>query len=326
VRGRLVSLAAAGLPIALGIACGDSAEPAAATPDAETPDPDSGSVLTDGGFSFSDAPVDGASIPTAGEVFGHSATTLYKLEPIGKTVTTIGTLDCVTVQAGPLPCGDGLWDIAIDKNGQMYGTALSVSDQICSPAGAMGRLVTIDKATAHCTIVKSTVAGQKYPNSLTFLPEGTIAPNVESLVGYVGADYMQIDVATGAQTKIGSLNPNSTGQTWYSSGDVVAVKGGKTYLTAKPDPSANYAGTDSLLEVDPKTGQALAIVGDTTFPKLWGLGFWGGTAYGFSATGQLASIDVKTGKGTAIPLTGVPGGLQLWGAGSTTVAPVDLPK
>jgi hypothetical protein len=87
-----------------------------------------------------------------------------------------------------------------------------------------------------------------------------------------------------------------------------------------------YAGTDTLLEVDPKTGQALKVIGDTKFPKLWGMGFWAGTAYGFSATGQLCAIDVTSGAATPIPLTGVPQGLQSWGAGSTTIAPIQPPR
>jgi hypothetical protein len=84
--------------------------------------------------------------------------------------------------------------------------------------------VQIDKKTAHCTIFKSTAAGSKYPNSLAFVPEGTIDPAAETLVGYVSDAYVKIDPTTGAMTNVGSLNPNSTGTTWYSSGDIVSVK------------------------------------------------------------------------------------------------------
>jgi hypothetical protein len=259
-----------------------------------------------------------------GEVYGHSADTLYKLEPFSKNVTLIGKLDCITVVQGLIgPCGDGLWDLALDKDGNAVGTSVSVGDQLCQ--NPVGHLVTIDKATAHCTLVNST-PGAKYPNSLTYVPEGTLDANKEVLVGYVGADYMQIDPTSGTMTKIGSLNPNATGKTWYSSGDIVSVKGGKTYLTGKPDSSSLYTGTDTLLEVDPKTGAALAIVGDTGFTKLWGIGFWAGTVYGFSAAGQLCAIDTTTGKGTAIPLPTVPSGLAWWGAGTTTVAPLTPPN
>jgi hypothetical protein len=69
-------------------------------------------------------------------------------------------------------------------------------------------------------------------------------------------------------------------------------------------------------------GQALKVIGDTKYAKLRGVGFRAGTAYGFGATGQLCAIDVTNGAATPIPLTGVPQGLQSWGAGSTTIAPI----
>ncbi len=279
--------------LAAAIACGSSGAGGAsdasnASSGAATPPP---SPLDDGGgmtFDASSGGPDGGGT-AVGEVYGHSADTLYELEPFSKAVTVVGKLDCITVVTGVLgPCGDGLWDVAIDKDGNMVGTAMSVGDVVCQ--NPVGHLVTIDKSTAHCTITKS-VPGQKFPNSLTYVPVGTIDAAKETLVGYVGADYMQIDPSTGTMTKIGSLDPNTTGKSWYSSGDIVAVAGGKTYLTAKPDSSATYAGTDTLLEVDPKTGVALKIVGDTGFAKLWGVGFWAGSVYGFSAAGQLCAID-----------------------------------
>ena len=285
----------------------------------------------DDGGSFADGALSGDGGARVGEVWAHSATALYKLEPFSHAVTTVGTFDCVTPFAGPLPCGDGMWDLAVDESGTLYGTAAKANDVLCTASKVVGYLVRIDKTTAHCTIVQTSAPGTKYPNSLTFVPAGVLDPSKEVLVGYVngasGADYMQIDLATGAQTKIGGLDPNPTGSTWWASGDVVSIKGGKTYLTAKPSASPSYAGNDTLLEIDPKTGQALAVVGsDTGFPQLWGLGFWAGTAYGFSATGQLCGIDLTTGKGTAIPLTGLPAGLAFWGAGATTIAPLEPPK
>jgi hypothetical protein len=318
--------------VSLLIACGSSGAPLAspeAIPEAGSPVADASDgatvVVQDGAPTFGDGALADAA-PPVGEVYGHSANTLFKLEPFSRVVTNVGVLDCVTLWTGPLPCGDGLWDIAIDKNGVMFGTTLTVSDVLCQASGARGHLIRIDKTTAKCSVVQSTAGGAKYPNSLAFVPEGVLDPTNETLVGYVGADYMRIDVATGVQTKIGSLNPNATGQSWYTSGDIVSVKGGATYLTAKPDALPTYAGNDTLLEIDPATGTALRVVGDTTFPKLWGLGFWAGTAYGFGSTGSLVAIDVATGKGTSIPMPGAPPGLQFWGAGSTTAAPLVPPK
>ncbi len=250
----------------------------------------------------------GGAPPADGEVWGHSDTVLYKLNPATKAVTTVGTFDCISIA---LPgSGEGMWDLALDKNGAMYGTSMSILNG--------GGLVTIDKVNAHC--VK--IASGDYPNSLTFVPEGTLDPVKEVLVGFKGAQYVRIDPQNGAQQVIGNLNPNPTGQDWESSGDVVSLIGGQTYLTVKPLGSgANYAGTDRIVELDPVTGQATSLIGDTTYPKLWGLGYWAGTAYGFSATGQLIAIDLGNAMPTAIPLMNVPANLAFWGAGVTTAAP-----
>ncbi|MEO8798413.1 MAG: hypothetical protein ABI551_11045, partial [Polyangiaceae bacterium] len=80
------------------------------------------------------------------------------------------------------------------------------------------------------------------------------------------------------------------------------------------------------LEVDPVTGKALTVIGTVGASKIWGLGFWGGTAYGFDAAGQLLSIDLTTGAGTPIPLTSSFGALSFYGAGNTTAAPLTTPR
>ncbi len=280
--------------------------------------PSGGDSASDGSMFQDTGTFDAA--PPVGEVYAHSPTSLYKLEPFSKTITTLGNFDCLTA-CSMLITGCGMWDIAIDEKGKMLGTGVTALSQIA----AAGKLVEIDKGTGHCTEIKTLAASQLFPNSLTFVPAGTLDPNSEALVGYVSDQYVRIDTTTGNQTTIGALNPSAVG-TWYSSGDIVSIKGGKTYLTAKPTTDPMYAGSDSILEVDPVTGKALKKIGDTTFTKLWGLGFWAGTAYGFSAAGQLCSIDLTTGKGTPIPQMGIPQGLQWWGAGVTTVAPIAPPK
>jgi len=243
-----------------------------------------------------------------GEVYGHSDTTLFLLEPVSKTVTTIGNFDCVQIII--MGSGEGMWDIALDKNGAMVGTTASLING--------GALVSIDKLNAHCTVI----ASGTYPNSLTFVAEGVLDPNQEVLVGYDTSTYERIDPTTGAITVIGDMNPNPTGQDWESSGDIVSLIGGQTYLTVKPLGSGSmFAGSDHIVEIDPVTGKPTKMIGDTTYPKLWGLGYWSGVAYGFSATGQLISIDLTTAAPTPIPLMNVPANLSFWGAGVTTSAP-----
>jgi hypothetical protein len=258
---------------------------------------------------------DGAA--PAGEVFGHSSDTLYKLDPTTNTVKTIGKFSGIDTSCD---ANEGMWDIALDKDGNMYGT-VETEGSDCSTTG--GEIVKIDPTTAATTVLgtSSTV----FPNSLSFVPAGTIDPTNEVLVGYNGATYVRIDPTSGNVTTIGSLNPNSTGSSWYSSGDIVSVIGGKTYLTATTDPTNAGLTNDSIIEVDPVTGKALTVIGEVGFPKVWGLGFWGGTAYGFDEGGDLFSIDLTNGASTRIPLTGI-GSVSFFGAGNTTAAPLTQPR
>ncbi len=254
-------------------------------------------VGVDGGGS-------GGTTSEVGQVFGHSQNTLYELEPFSKSVQQIGQFDCLGSRE--------MWDIAIDGQGRMVGAAMTIGS---------GILVDIDPATAHCT----QIATGTFPNSLTYVPVGVLDPSVEALVGFSQANYLRIDPVTGVTTQIGSLNPNATGTNWVSSGDIVSLQGGATYATVRPLLSSSTA-IDSLVEIDPQTGKVLKVIGSTGFSQLWGLGFWAGTAYGFSANGQLVSIDLATGAGTFIPLPNIPAGLAFWGAGTTTSAPVEPPR
>jgi hypothetical protein len=227
--------------------------------------------------------------PGGAEVFGQSDTTLFRLDPVTKEVTTVGDFE---------DCDEKILDIALDEKSNMYG------------AGDTS-LYYIDRTTAHCTLLKN---GQKYPNSLSFVPAGTVDPNQEALVGFVDSIYYRIDTSTGQKTPIGSL-----GTVYKSSGDIVSVKGGNTYVTIK-----NNGCNDCLAEIDPKTGAIKKNFGSIGYTDVFGVTFWGGSAYGFTNHGELFEVNfVGSGVGTsAIPIPKAPPGLSFWGAGSTTSAPL----
>lgn len=230
--------------------------------------------------------------PPAGEaeVFAHTGDTLYRLDPLTKAVTTVG---------GFKGCDGSVIDIALDKDGVTFGTTFS-------------GLFTIDKKTAQC----SHIASGSYPNSLSFVPKGTLDANEEALVGYVGADYVRIDRVTGAISNVGTL-----GGGYVSSGDVVSVIGGATYLTVRQGGCG-----DCIVEVDPKTGAFIKNLGALGHSGVFGLAFWGGSAYGFSDGGQLFQIDLSNAKATPLAMPGAPSGLKFYGAGSSTSAPLVEPK
>lgn len=237
---------------------------------------------------------DVAAPSTVAVVYGESADTLYRLDPITKAVTVVGKfVGCTSVL-----------DIALDANSKMYATTADT-------------LWTIDKATAVCTQI---AMGASFPNSLSFVPAGTLDPNKEALVGYEGGDYVRLDTTTGAKTIIGKLD--SAGKL-VSSGDIVSVKGGATYLTVKATSGA-CKNTDCLVEVNPTTGAMVKDWGGVAHKDVFGLAFWAGSVYGFDKTGHLFEVTFRNGtlatNDLSIPMA--PANLSFYGAGSTTSAPV----
>lgn len=229
--------------------------------------------------------------PPIAIVYGHSADTLYRLDPNTKQVAVVGPFQGCTQ----------VIDIAIDANSNAYVTTFD-------------GFYKLDLKTAKCTQVSS----GSYPNSLSFVPKGTLDPNHEALVGYVGSQYVRIDTASGAVTNVGQLSGG-----YQSSGDIVSVIGGGTFLTVNGTSNCN----DCLLQVDPKTGDIVQNYGSVNHSSVFGLAFWAGTVYGFDDAGQVFSIGVQKGQlvTTNIPVPNPPPNLSFWGAGSTTAAPPTSP-
>jgi hypothetical protein len=287
---RTISVAAILLLLGALGACGASSSKSGFTSDnggGGGGNEDGGAPAGDGAATFRDDDVVQQPPEPIAEVYGHSADTLYRLDPDTKAVTVVGNFKgCSSVI-----------DIALDANSKLFGTTFT-------------GLWVIDKSTATCTQIGS----GSFPNSLSFVPKGTVDANAEALVGYEDDVYVRMDTTNGNKTKIGAI-----GGGFRSSGDIVSVKNGPTYLTVK-GPGCN----DCLLEVDPKTGALKKNWGSIQHVDVFGLAFWAGTIYGFDNGGEL--FEVHTTGGTlstsSIPIPGAPRNLSFWGAGSTTSAPV----
>jgi len=248
----------------------------------------------------------GGAPPVMAEVFFHSPDTLYQLDPNTKDVTPIGKFaGCeVTSNFG----ATGIMDMALDKDSKMF---------VTSHLG----LYTVNKADASCT----KIASGDYPNSLSFVPAGTVDPNEETLVGYVIVpnpvnknQYVKIDTTTGQITNIGSPWTESV----VSSGDIVSVKNGPTYLTLKGGDNMECSPNDCLAEVNPQTGKLVKNYGQIdSYSKIFGFAFWGGSSYGFTNAGTLFELKLMGNAIITTPITTSPG-LVFWGAGSSTLAPV----
>lgn len=232
---------------------------------------------------------DGGVVLEIAEVFGHSANTLYRLDPVTKEVDVVGSFS---------GCTNSIIDIALDAESRMYGTAFS-------------SLWSIDRKTGQCT----RIASGNYPTSLSFVPAGTVDPDEEALVGFVDDEYIRIDTTTGAVTSLGTLTGGLV-----SSGDMVSVIGGSSYLTVS---GPGCETSDCIIEIDPVDGSVLRNFGPLTYREVFGLAFWAGRAYGFARNGTLFEIGFPpTGVSTvAIPIPNAPSNLEFYGAGSTTSAP-----
>lgn len=258
-----------------------------------------GGLSTDSALDATDA----LDPPGSGEaaVYAHSASVLYRLDvdkldlaEIGPFVTDTGT------------AVSDMTDIAIDKDGVMYGMTFDVLYRINYKPGP-------PKCTRLATL------GKQF-NGLTFVPAGTVDPKKEILIGVSNdGEWFRVDVVGSAASLI-KLGAYGGGHT--SSGDVVGIIGDAVYATTKTD-GAFGSGDDHVVMVDPKTGAVLKDIGATGIggfgAGLWGVGYWGGVMYGFSSDGSLYKIDLKTAKATEVPLAKKPPG-GFWGAGVTTRA------
>jgi len=264
---------------------------ACATSTADPFDPGAPIDTGDGGAFASEAGT--KPDPSAGgEVFGHSESALYRVDTTSRVVEEVGVFQGCTYVA----------DIALDEASNIY-------------ASTGSELFYVETNTARCT----RIAAGTFPNSLSFVPAGTVEPGAEALVGYQGGDYVKIDRGTGAVTKIGSI-----GEGLQSSGDVVSAKGGKTFVTVK----GKQAGTtvecaDCLAEIDPATGALVKNWGSLGAADVFGLAFWAGELYAFTNAGKLLLVTLDTGAPVTkdVPIANAPAGLKFWGAGSTTSAP-----
>ncbi len=242
-----------------------------------------------------------------GAVYAHTYTDLYRLDTTTLVLTKVGPFVRESGEAFAPPAG--IQDIAIDKNGVMYGVAQEIT-----PAPPHGQLYRIDYKLPKpkCTPIKTNL--NVYANGLTFVPAGMLDPTKEVLVAS-GASWWRIDVGptdtSATATVIGGL-PSP----WVAvGGDSVGIIGDAVYTTA-----VSGTGTDShLLTFDPKTG-TVKDLGATGVHAFWGLGYWGGELFGFVNDGAMWRIDRKTAKATKVPLT--IDGLGWYGAAVTTSAPI----
>lgn len=318
----MVKLAWLFAALGLVVGCGAGSEPAATTTTAagggeggsgdggdESSAKSSGSG--DGGENGASVSVGstgaGGSLPQVAEAYGHSASQLFRLNIDDQAVGIVGNFTGCTGQ---------VIDIALDKNSVIYGTTQGNTNPQM-PGVPTGGLWRIDKNTAACTLISY----GDYPNSLSFVPEGTLDPNKETLVGYSQTgNYIRIDTTTGAVTTVGS---NVLTGGLESSGDIVSVIDGPTYLTVKGGSCEDF---DCVVEVNPTTGAMVRNLGSCGYNSVFGVAFWAGKVYGFTSAGEI--FEFYEDENGSVATEEIPASVdQFYGAGSTTAAPpTDVPN
>jgi len=277
----------------LSLAACSSATPTPDDPDAEPADPDANVA----------EPRPDAEVQQLSRVYAHSGTNLYRIDTDNLDVVPIGPFGAAVGTAS-------ITDIAVDKDGAMIGISL-------------GKIFDIDPETGTASLKADFGAGGGF-TSLSYVPVDPSAPN--SAERLVAADdqgaVFEIDPADGTATRIGAYGTTTDGDVIRSSGDIVSVRGVGTLATVT---IGALTAPDYLAWIDTTTWAATPIgTASTGYDKIFGLGYWGGTVFGFvdnapgSQSGSLVTIELDT--GVATPATTSP--FRWYGAGVTTRAPI----
>ena len=233
-----------------------------------------------------DAPDDVGPQPVE-DIFVHTGQTLFKLDLESFAIAKVADFS---------GCSGSVIDIAASSDGTLF-------------AASSGGLFRVQPSDGTCT----SVASGSYPNSLCMVPKGVLDADSEVLVGFVGSVYVQIDRDNGAFTILGNLGSAEL----TSSGDMIALPaGGAAYLTVTGPGCA-----DCLVEIDPKTGAIVNMVGPLGYEFVYGLASSQGRAFGFTSAGEAFRVDVTSGETTPIVIPNPPPGISFFGAASR---PADL--
>jgi hypothetical protein len=233
-------------------------------------------------------------------IYAHSRDTLYSFNAFTNSVLTVGTFTLATGEVPP-----NMVDLAVNRDGRIF-------------TSSSHTLYTVDEATARLTPVADFDVTTASFFALTFVTQGEIHTDRETLVGATNEGvYYEIDPATAHTTMLGAY-PDG----WLSSGDLVSVEGLGTYATIRRSGDTH----DTLAHITFSGGSSTIMVlgpiveGSTEYTQIFGLGYWGRALYGFSDAGQLIEINRDSGAGHLV--SDSTGASQFWGAGVTTRAPV----
>ncbi len=233
-------------------------------------------------------------------VYAHSGTTLYRLDPALLQPSMIGAM------AGLEDARD-LLDLAVDQDDRILGITSN-------------KLYLLNASSGAASLIRELPAESQGLTSLSFVP-GALPSDPDILVAARSdGNVYRIDENTGASTLVGNYGMRGNEQI-KSSGDLFGVRGLGIFATV----DVGNGTTDHLAKIDPANNwRATLLPNATGFDKIFGLGYWNGTIYGFvddgfdAGTGKMIRIDPTSGVGNSLNTAGV----RWFGAGVATDTPV----
>ena len=244
------------------------------------------------------------------QIYGHSGSTLYRVDPVTYGVTTVGAMS---------GCGT-TFDLAIDATGNMYSVdSANKLYKVTYPATGAGAV--------SCTYLAT---GPTSFNGLTFTPTSLLTPTpaAEPLHGQANnGGWYELKLTAGGAPVTYTLKGYYGGaaNVIQSSGDSVGIIGDAEYAVVKSG-SSSLPGGDHLWKVDANNGAKITDITPTGsgLGACYGIAYWGGKTYLFcgSPSSGIYTIDTTTGSTTLVKATPA---ISWYGAAVTTSAPTIPP-
>ncbi len=226
------------------------------------------------------------------KIYAHTSSTLY----------TVDVMTYVTAQVGAFKfsadgCDHSVTDVAIDRNGVLYGITFGCGYVIHPQTAQAYKLGTLPNSF----------------NGLTMIPKGIIDQNKDTLVAITTSGiWYQLKLVNGMfqPTQLGSYGAGYT-----SAGDAFSIEGVGTFA------AVNKQGVNNatvIVDVDPATGKVKSDLATLAgYPTVYGLAGWEGLILAFDSSGNVIKVDPMTKVVTPLGNKGA----AWWGAGVGTVLP-----
>ncbi len=193
---------------------------------------------------------DGTCATATAPIYVNTYEQLFSFDPLSRQATL------VTSFVTPIP--EEMWDVAIDRDGLLFGVAES------------GAIYRINVGNGECATV-----------GMTSFSANALAVTMDNQLAVAGSNVVQII----DHESFAAVRTLVDGGPFVSSGDLVVLPDGFLYWSVM-GPVDN----DQLILIDPVTG-GTALLGTLPASNVWGLAFASGALFGFTARDDFLIIN-----------------------------------